>query len=755
VSQPPGKTTNVLLVDDDHDDFVLTRDCLQRVATTRYELTWVDTFERAREEMSRLDFDAVLVDYRIGSRTGLDFIRQMGPRHPGCPMILLTGLGNEDIDIAAQEAGAADYLLKDGLTEALLDRSIRYACQQARRMTLLNTALANAAAGLVALDAGRQPLIWNRPALTALDVDEAGAGSGVADSVRSALKALRSSQSRSDEITNSKGQTFEVHTRGMTGGGSMIVFHDVTQRKEAEDFLRRAAEEAEAATRTKSRFLANMSHELRTPLNGILGMVRVLENSGVNAMQQGYLETVKNSGLGLLTIINDVLDLSKVEAGQMRLECVRFRIAEVVDDVVRLLAPMAFEKGLELAAFVDPAVPTAVDGDPHRLRQVLSNLIGNAIKFTRKGAIVVRATNDRHNEAAAVRFDVIDQGIGISANRAQALFQRFSQVDPSTTRQFGGTGLGLALCREIVSLSAGKIWFHSEPDVGSTFSFVLPFNGADDRVDSSGAVPEQDRSGVESLFVSEVAELADVYGDYVRAVGGRVHLVGNLADALTALSGADFPLVVVDANLSPGALHQIQQAYTGRGRSSGRNLIVLERYGGNGAASTAVLHCPFVSASFDQIRQITARSATTAQARVYRPAKEASDGLNILVAEDNPTNQKLMVALLTTLGHACAIVSDGREVLEVCKTDRFDVILMDLNMPVMDGIEATMRLRSQESTRDVPVIGLTATTLNEDLERCRSAGMNDMLSKPIDWDQLGAMLRSMKANRTSGNRAAV
>ena len=632
-------------------------------------------------------------------------------------------------------------MVKGNLTEDLLDRSIRYACQQAKRRALLNALLTNATAGMIAIDGWGKPLIWNAAGLVALDLDGT---LEPACAIASAIARASPDGQLCAECTNSQGSVFELRASALPGGGQLIVFHDVTQRKQVEELLRRAAGDAQAASDAKSSFLANFSHELRTPLAGILGMVRVLESSGVSDVQRDYLETVKNCGLNLLGIINDILDLSKIESGHMTVEQIDYDPASVIDDLVRLLAPGAFDKGVELAAFVEPAIPRAIVGDPHRLRQVLTNLVGNAIKFTSAGSVIVRAAFEASAQPPMLRFDVIDRGIGIPKDRAQDLFQRFTQVDASTTRKYGGTGLGLALSRELVELMGGRIWFESEPGEGSTFSFSVPFVVAGE----TGLAPQPERYSAlrtDVLCISPSEGAGDVLRRYIEALGGTATLARDLATARLASRLHTFGLVVIDATLPTVDVHEIRKSIGVNRRLEMPVVVYLEKYGLGRREGEANIQRPLVRATLDEIFQRFPDGSKPIPL-VATPAVAArSSQLRILVAEDNPVNQKLLVTLLHGFGYVSEIAGDGRQVIAACAKTKFDVILMDLNMPVMDGIEATKRLRAADETRAIPIIGLTATNQPIEIQRCLNAGMNEMLTKPIDWDHLVAVLDGLKS----------
>lgn len=737
----------VLIVEDDRDDFFLTQDVLHQVPGQPYRASWCGSYDSARQILRERSFDVALVDYRIGERTGLEFISQVGPLYPNCPMILLTGLRNPDIDRAAQEAGAADYLVKDSLSEELLDRSIRYAIQQAQRASLLNSVLTNSAAGMVALNGQGIPTIWNRRALRALGLQQSASDIS-RDHVAQALDQLRNGGPLPEHFDTDQGETYDLSVSRVQGGGLIVCFNDVTKRMQAEQLLRQTAADAEAANKAKSSFLATMSHELRTPMNGILGMVRVLQNTEIDEVQASYLDTIKSSSDSLLALINDILDLSKIEAGRMELETVDFDIAPLADDVVRLMAPTAFAKGLELSCFVDPTLPRAMSGDPLRLKQIITNLVGNAIKFTQSGSVTLFVMPEMAKGERYVRFSVVDTGIGIPPDKLGQLFKRFSQVDASTTRKYGGTGLGLALCRELVGLMGGEIWVDSAEGEGSTFSFRLAVPGMNSAVEQLLKLEATSLSAATLLVVSPCRGLVETVAAYMESASGRTVHAASEAEALAALAKDQIKGVLFDRyenGANPEPLIR-------RLRLPGGTAVTLwsvEEFAKD--ASQPRPHFdeafarPFVRETFDKLRQRLLAASEQKRPRPMRQV-EQRDGkmLRILMAEDNEPNRRVASAILRSAGYKVEMAGDGAAALARATTGDFDVVLMDINMPVMDGFESTERIRATPGFSHLPIVGLTANAMMSDRQKCLAVGMTDHFAKPVDWDRLLKMLDAME-----------
>jgi PAS domain S-box-containing protein len=626
--------------------------------------------------------------------------------------------------------------------------------------------------GVIVLDEKRRIADINSAAMELTGLNLANAVgkhiSKVIGSLDEAMDKVGAVEGGGSHYVENPGRTIEIsfsplRDKKKATCGHLVFMRDITDKRRAELELLQAKEAAEAANVAKSQFLANMSHEIRTPMNGISGFLEMLSDTNLDAEQADYLKEIKTATDSLLFLINDILDYSKIEAGKMKLESIPFNLHQLIEDSVTLFTPAAFEKGTEIMTHITEGVPEGVSGDPVRLRQVLNNIIGNAVKFTEKGEVTVTVAAEASSAGRVLlRFEIKDNGIGIPDEVKSRLFQVFTQADASTTRKYGGTGLGLAISKRILDMVGGSIEVISGEEKGSRFIITIELEKAEVEGNEVKYDPEALKN-LRVIIVDDNNSSRLLLRDYLEKAGCVVaEAVDGLqaVKTLEAMKADELPdVLLIDYKLPYLNGIEIGRIISENGRLTGIKLILMytKTQRSNLPAVDGKNFEAFLSKPIRRLELLNTIASVLVKkegdAAAHTP-EQASDHagrleskISILLAEDMAANQKLAMLMIRKNGWSVECAENGERAVEACKSKKYDIILMDCQMPVMDGYEATARIKSTPGPNmDTPIIAMTANAMEGDREKCLSAGMDDYISKPIKSNQLAeCIIRNLKS----------
>jgi PAS domain S-box-containing protein len=783
----------ILLVDDNADKRVALKAVLSPLG---YEIVEADSGDAALRCVMERDFAVILLDVRMPKMDGFEtaaLIRQR-VQSEMTPIIFITAFASDEIGSGDRYAeGAVDFLFAPIPADELRSkvsvfanlfikadelaagaRDVQTSVDQLQLLTDV------APIGIFRTDTENR-YTYTNPRWTEITgiPPEVAAGQDwdtLADSLPRAVAEPPADAPEGAELAHrfeipfagSASRIVHMTSRPIPDSGGGIAgwvgtLADVTAEAGAEAAMAEARDEATEASRMKSDFLANMSHEIRTPMNGVIGMTDLLLETELDARQRDYAQTVRNSGEALLAIIDDILDFSKVEAGALEIEAVEFNLRTIVDDVVDLLAGPAQTKGLELVAAIESSVPAAVSGDPGRVRQVLTNLIGNAIKFTQIGEIVVRVTAAAPEGAdAVIRFEVSDTGDGIAPDKLTTILQPFVQGDSSTSRKYGGTGLGLAISSQLVALMGGECGVSSDVGAGSEFWFTIRVQAELGQAADALESPDAGLADARALVVDDNATQRKVLSEYLTDWGMTVSTADSGEAALAMLragatNGRPYAVALLDQSMPGMDGLELKDAVAADPALVARLVLMTDldqehdfgdaAKSGVDASLSKPVHRDALQACLRVALGLPVAAPTELTAQSPSRSDETGRG-RLLLAEDNLINRKVAVAMLSGAGYHVDTVVNGEAAVQAVAAQPYDAILMDCQMPELNGYEATAAIRAQEgSDRHTPIIAMTAGAQREDRERCLAEGMDSYLAKPVSKEALLALVaRSVRAD---------
>ncbi|MFY9226597.1 MAG: response regulator [Blastocatellia bacterium] len=772
------KLIKILVIDDDDLDRLSLRRALKS-AQINAEIFEANNGKSGLEIASTKSLDFIFLDYSLPDKNGLEILNELNLKNIHTPVVVFTSHGNEPIAVEMMKAGASDYIPKSLITPDGLSLSIRNAIklrqaqeeklesQEALRKekdfvsTIIDTVenlilVLDPQGNIVRINKTLEDLtghqlknIKGENVLDLFVIDEE------MDNIKSILQLLPlgilPATYESHLIDKDKKKYLISWNNSLLkdkeGKIEYIIANgvDITKKRLAELQLKQAKEQAEFATRAKSFFLANMSHEIRTPMNAVIGMTSLLLDSSLTREQKEYVETIRNSGETLLALINDILDFSKIESEKLTLDSHPFDLLECVEKSIDLVASKAKEKHLQLLYLIDNSVPKQLLGDFNRLRQVIINLLSNALKFTQKGEVILLIKARKTTSTTyKLKFAIKDTGIGIAQDKISNLFKSFSQVDASITRNYGGTGLGLAISKKIVKMMGGNIWVRSTINQGSTFFFTVKLPVSNDL--KSNSIYELLPFKKRVLIVDDNISSCSILSKQFRSWGLDVTAKSNGNEALSLVQKGDkFDLFLLDLNMPDIDGITLAKQMKEYDHAKETPTILLTNIGDEINFSFSLIQSYLTKpVKISQLRNLLEAVFTNTQIKITPTDPPKMDNrmseklpLKILLAEDNFVNQRLMSYILGKLGYKVDIVANGLEVINSLKRTNYDIILMDVQMPELDGLATTRQIRETLRTKNRPyIIALTASAMQEDKEICFNAGMNDYLTKPLVWQDL-------------------